>query len=161
ALPYPSEAGMDMTPDQFGRPAEILLIEDNEGDIRLTQEVLKDGKVRNRLSVARDGEQAMAFLRRQGEFSDAVRPDLILLDLNLPRKDGREVLNEIKQDPQLRVIPVVVLTTSNSEQDVLTAYEHHTNCYICKPVDLEQFINVIRSIEGFWLQIVKLPTGRY
>jgi CheY-like chemotaxis protein len=140
-----------------GRPIEILLVEDNPGDVRLTIEGLNEGKVRNNLHVARDGVEAMAFLRREGEYRDAVRPDLILLDLNLPRKDGREVLQDLKQDPALRTIPVVVLTTSRSEQDVLRSYELQANCYITKPVDLEQFITVVKSIEDFWLTIVTLP----
>ena len=140
-----------------GRPIEILLVEDNPGDVRLTIEGLKEGKVRNNLHVARDGVEALAFLRREGEYRDAVRPDLILLDLNLPRKDGREVLQDLKQDPALRTIPVVVLTTSRSEQDVLRSYELQANCYITKPVDLEQFITVVKSIEDFWLTIVTLP----
>jgi two-component system, chemotaxis family, response regulator Rcp1 len=140
-----------------GRPIEILLVEDNPGDVRLTIEGLNEGKVRNNLHVARDGVEALAFLRREGDFRHAIRPDLILLDLNLPRKDGREVLQDLKSDPQLRTIPVVVLTTSRSEQDVLRSYELQANCYITKPVDLEQFITVVKSIEDFWLTIVTLP----
>jgi two-component system, chemotaxis family, response regulator Rcp1 len=140
-----------------GRPIEILLVEDNPGDVRLTIEGLKEGKVRNNLHVARDGVEALEFLRRQGTFADAVRPDLILLDLNLPRKDGREVLSDIKRDPELKTIPIVVLTTSRAEQDVLHSYQLQANCYITKPVDLEQFITVVRSIEDFWLTIVTLP----
>ena len=140
-----------------GRPIEILLVEDNPGDVRLTVEGLNEGKVRNNLHVARDGVEALAFLRRQAQFADAVRPDLILLDLNLPRKDGREVLAEIKSDADLKTIPVVVLTTSRAEQDVLNSYQLQANCYITKPVDLEQFITVVRSIEDFWLTIVTLP----
>jgi two-component system, chemotaxis family, response regulator Rcp1 len=135
----------------------ILLVEDNLGDIRLTKEVLKEGKIRNNLSVAMDGEEAIAFLKRKGEFKDVFVPDIILLDLNLPKKDGREVLAQIKDDPQLKLIPVIVLTTSNAENDIRNMYEHHANCYITKPVDFNQFINVIRSIENFWLTIVKLP----
>jgi two-component system, chemotaxis family, response regulator Rcp1 len=142
-----------------GRPIEILLVEDNPGDVRLTIEGLNEGKVRNNLHVAKDGVDALAFLRRQGQYSGAVRPDLILLDLNLPRKDGREVLSEIKADPQLKTIPVVVLTTSRAEQDVLHSYQLQANCYITKPVDLEQFITVVKSIEDFWLTIVTLPTS--
>jgi CheY-like chemotaxis protein len=138
-------------------PIEILLIEDNPGDVRLTQEVLRDGKVRNTLRVAGDGVQALAMLRREGSYSDAPRPDVILLDLNLPKKDGRSVLAEIKADPQLHRIPVVVLTTSKAEEDVLKSYELNANCYITKPVDLDQFINVVRMIENFWLTIVVLP----
>ncbi len=141
----------------FGRPVEILLVEDNLGDVRLTQEALKEGKVRNNVSVARDGVEALAFLRREGAYGNAPRPDLILLDLNLPRKDGRAVLAEIKADPLLGLIPVVVLTTSRSEEDVLKTYGLHGNCYIPKPVDLDGFLRVIKCIEDFWLTIVKLP----
>ena len=139
------------------RPIEILLVEDNPGDVRLTQEVFKEGKVRNQLSVVWNGEEALAYLRKQGRFTKAVRPDLILLDLNLPRKGGREVLAEIKSDPSLRCIPVVILTTSEAEQDIVESYNQHANCYIVKPVDLDQFIGVVKTVEGFWLQIVKLP----
>jgi chemotaxis family two-component system response regulator Rcp1 len=141
-----------------GRPVEILLVEDNPGDVRLTQEVFKEGKVNNQLSVAWDGEEAMAFLRREGKFVEVPRPDIILLDLNLPRKDGREVLAEIKVDPDLKSIPVVVLTTSQAESDLMQTYNLHANCYIVKPVDLDHFIEVVKRIEGFWLQIVKLPS---
>lgn len=144
--------------DRFeGKSIDILLVEDNPGDVRLTKEALKEGKVRNVLHVASDGVEAMAFLRKEGEFKDVPRPDLILLDLNLPRKDGREVLEEIKQDDSLRRIPVVILTTSRDEEDILKTYDLHANCYITKPVDLEQFIQVVRSVEDFWLTIVKLP----
>jgi two-component system, chemotaxis family, response regulator Rcp1 len=139
------------------RPVEILLVEDNPGDVRLTREALTEAKVRNNLYVAADGVQAIAFLRREGEFAGSVRPDLILLDLNLPRKDGREVLEEIKADPALRQIPVVILTSSQAEQDIVRAYDLHANCYISKPVDLDQFIKVVKSIEDFWFAIVKLP----
>ena len=139
------------------RPINILLVEDNPGDVRLTIEALRDGKVRNNLSVARDGVEALEYLRREGRFRAATRPDLILLDLNLPRKDGREVLEEIKADPDLRTIPVVVLTTSRAEQDIIRSYNLHANCYVTKPVDLDQFINVVRSIEEFWLTVVTLP----
>ncbi|HEX8393316.1 MAG TPA: response regulator [Longimicrobium sp.] len=139
------------------RPIEVLLVEDNPGDVRLTREALKEGKVRNNLSVAPDGVEALAYLRRQGRYADAKRPDLILLDLNLPRKDGREVLGEIKADPALRTIPVVILTTSEAERDISGAYALHANCYITKPVDLDQFITVVKSIEDFWFTIVKLP----
>jgi chemotaxis family two-component system response regulator Rcp1 len=135
----------------------ILLVEDNPGDIRLTKEVLKDGKIRNTLNVVMDGEEALLYLKKEGKYKDAIIPDIILLDLNLPKKDGREVLAEIKSDPLLMLIPVIVLTTSSAEQDVLNMYAHHANCYITKPVDFSQFINVIRSIENFWLTIVKLP----
>ena len=141
----------------FSRPVEILLVEDNPGDVRLTREALREGKVRNNLHVAADGVEALHFLRKEGRFADAVRPDLILLDLNLPKKDGREVLEDIKSDPDLRYIPVVVLTSSQAEQDILRAYDLHANCYVTKPVDLEQFIHVVRSIEDFWFTIVKLP----
>jgi CheY-like chemotaxis protein len=137
----------------IGRPVEILLVEDNPGDVRLTIEALRESKVRNNLQVARDGVEAMQLLRSES----SLRPDLILLDLNLPRKDGREVLAEIKADPQLHTIPVVILTTSRAEQDVLRSYELQANCYITKPVDLEQFITVVRTIEDFWLTIVTLP----
>ncbi len=140
-----------------GRPIEILLVEDNPGDVRLTVEGLKESKVRNNLHVARDGVEAMEFLHREGQHTSAVRPDLILLDLNLPRMDGREVLAEIKSDPKLKTIPVVVLTTSRAEHDVLRSYELQANCYITKPVDLEQFITVVKSIEDFWFTIVTLP----
>ena len=146
-----------MMNDELGRPIEILLVEDNPGDVRLTIEALKEGKVHNRLSVAKDGVDALAFLRREGPHASAARPDLILLDLNLPRKDGREVLAEIKEDPALRRIPVVVLTTSKAEEDILRTYDLHANCYITKPVDLEQFIAVVRSIDDFWLSVVRLP----
>ena len=139
------------------RVVEILLVEDNEGDVRLTREALKEGRIRNRLSVVQDGEQALAFLRREGAHADAPRPDLILLDLNLPRLDGREVLAAIKNDPALKSIPVVVLTSSRTEQDLLRAYDLHANCFITKPVEFEQFIEVVRSIEDFWLTIVVLP----
>lgn len=135
----------------------ILLVEDNPGDIRLTKEVLKEGKIQNNLSVVMDGEEALFFLNKEGKYKTAVTPDIILLDLNLPKKDGREVLSEIKSNPKLMCIPVIVLTTSEAEQDIINMYAHHANCYITKPVDFNQFINVIRSIENFWLSIVKLP----
>jgi len=141
----------------FGRPVEILLVEDNPGDVRLTRESLKDSKLLNHISVVGDGEEAMAFLRREGKYVEATRPDLILLDLNLPKKDGREVLAEIKTDEQLRRIPVVILTTSSAEQDILKTYDLHANCYITKPVNLDQFSAVVRGIEEFWFTIVKLP----
>jgi CheY-like chemotaxis protein len=142
-----------------GRTIEILLVEDNPGDVLLTREALRDGKIHTHLSVAADGEEALARLRCQGAYADAVRPDLILLDLNLPRLSGREVLAVIKADEQLRRIPVVVLTSSEAEQDILASYDLNANCYISKPVDLEQFIRVIKSIEDFWLTVVKLPGG--
>lgn len=140
-----------------GRPIEILLVEDNPGDVRLAIEALKEAKVNNRLFVAPDGVEALAYLRKQGEYVNAPRPDLILLDLNLPRKDGREVLAEIKPDPSLRRIPVVVLTTSRAEEDIINAYNLHANCYITKPIDFQQFMSVVRSIEEFWLTVVRLP----
>ena len=136
---------------------DILLVEDNPGDADLIMEVLEDSKIRNRLFVAEDGEEALNFLYKRGEFSDAPNPDLILLDLNLPRKDGREVLAEIKDDLNLRRIPVVVLTTSKAEEDIVKSYDLHANSYISKPVDIDQFIKVIRTFEDFWLDIVKLP----
>jgi len=139
------------------RAVEILLVEDNPGDIRLTTEVLKDAKLCNNINIVKDGVEALDFLYRRGDYPDAVRPDLILLDLNLPRKDGREVLEEIKSDPALKNIPVVVLTTSSAEQDILKSYSLHANCYITKPVDLEQFSRIVSSIEEFWFSIVKLP----
>lgn len=139
------------------RPVEILLVEDNAGDVRLTMEALKEAKVFNKLTVVKDGIEALSLLRRQGAHAQAARPDLILLDLNLPRKDGREVLAEIKADDNLKRIPVVILTTSQDEQDVLKTYNLYANCYITKPVDLEQFITVVKSIEDFWLGIVVLP----
>lgn len=142
---------------EAGYPVEILLVEDNPGDVRLTQEAFKEAKVRNNLYVAGDGVEALAFLRQQGLHRSAPRPDLILLDLNLPRKDGREVLAEIKADDNLRRIPVVILTTSSAEEDILRTYDLHANCYITKPVDLDQFVKVVQSIENFWLTIVKLP----
>lgn len=138
---------------------EILLVEDNPGDVRLTRETFKDSKLANRLHVVGNGEEALTFLRHAGQYTDAIRPDLIVLDLNLPKKDGRELLAEIKTDADLRRIPVVVLTTSKAEQDILKAYDLHANCYITKPIDLDQFITVVKSIENFWLQIVKLPTA--
>jgi two-component system, chemotaxis family, response regulator Rcp1 len=142
---------------QVGHSIEILLVEDNPGDVRLTQEVLKEGKVNNNLNVVDDGIKALAFLSKEPPYTNVPHPDLILLDLNLPRKDGREVLQIIKADQQLRRIPVVVLTTSQAEQDIVQAYNLHANCYISKPIDLDQFIRVVKSIEEFWLTIVKLP----
>ena len=143
----------------MGRPVEFLLAEDNPGDVRLTKEALRESKISNNLNVVPDGVEAMAFLRRMGSYADAPRPDVILLDLNLPKKDGREVLAEVKADPNLRLIPVVIITSSEAEQDVLRTYELHANCYVTKPVDLEQFIKVIQSIETFWLTIVTLPSS--
>jgi CheY-like chemotaxis protein len=142
------------------KPIEILLVEDSPGDVRLTKEALKESKVTNHLTVAEDGVEAMSLLRCEGEYEDAVRPDLVLLDLNLPRKDGREVLAEIKTDEDLKSIPVIILTTSKSDEDIVRTYNLHANCYISKPVDLDQFLNVVRTIEEFWLSIVKLPPRR-
>jgi chemotaxis family two-component system response regulator Rcp1 len=139
------------------RPIEILMVEDNPGDVRLTVEALKEGKVRNNFHTVEDGVEAMAFLRREGRYAEAVRPDLILLDLNLPKKNGREVLAEIKEDPDLRRIPVVILTVSQAEQDIVKSYNLYANCYITKPVDLDQFLEVVKSIENFWLTVVMLP----
>ncbi len=138
-------------------PVHILLVEDNPGDVQLTEEALLEAKVMNRLSVVGDGIEALAFLNREPPYADAPRPDLILLDLNLPRKDGREVLATIKQDPKLRAIPVVVLTSSRAEEDIVRTYNLNANCYISKPVDFDQFMRVIKSIEDFWLTVVKLP----
>jgi CheY-like chemotaxis protein len=146
-----------MSPAPGSSSIEILLVEDNPGDVRLTQEALRESKVLNQLAVAKDGVEALEMLRREGPYANQPRPDLILLDLNLPRKDGRELLADIKDDAILRRIPVVVLTTSEAENDILRAYDLHANCYIVKPVDLDQFMNVVRTIEGFWLSIVKLP----
>ncbi len=140
------------------KPVEILLVEDNEGDVGLIEEVFEEAKIRNNLHVAEDGEEAMLYLHGEGKFSGSPRPDIILLDLNLPKKDGREVLREIKEDNNLRNIPVVILTTSNAEKDILRAYDLHANAYINKPLDFDQFINVVESIGNFWLEIVKLPT---
>lgn len=140
-----------------GRAVEVLLVEDNPGDVRLTREAFREGKIRNNLHVAVDGVEGLAFLRREGKFADAARPDIILLDLNLPKKNGIDVLAEIKSDEDLKRIPVVILTTSVAEQDVLRSYDQHANCYIVKPVDLEQFLRVIQTIEDFWVTIVKLP----
>ncbi len=139
------------------RPIEILLVEDSPSDTTLTIEALAAGKVANRLYNVEDGVEAMAYLRREGKYKKATRPDLIMLDLNLPRKDGREVLAELKNDPALKIIPVIVLTTSRSDEDILRSYELNANCYITKPVDFEHFINVVKSIENFWLSIVTLP----
>ena len=139
------------------RTIEILLVEDNPGDARLTLEALKDAKISNRIMIARDGVEALAILRREGPHAGAARPDLILLDLNLPRMDGRELLREIKVDAAFRRIPVVVLTTSSAEEDIISSYDLHANCYITKPVDLEQFTRVTKAIDEFWFAIVKLP----
>ena len=141
----------------IGKQIEILLVEDNKGDVGLIEEVFEEAKIRNNLHVAEDGEEAMLYLQGEGKFLGSPRPDLILLDLNLPKKDGREVLREIKEDSNLKNIPVVVLTTSNSEKDILGAYGLHANAYITKPLDFDQFIKVVESIGNFWLEIVKLP----
>lgn len=141
-------------------PIDILLVEDNPGDVRLTQEVLKDSKVRNNLIIANNGDEALACLRKQGKYKGTPRPDLILLDLNLPIKDGREVLALIKQDSDFKRIPVVILTTSKADEDILRTYNLHANCYVTKPVDLDQFVRVVKSLEDFWLAIVKLPNHK-
>ena len=140
-------------------PVEILLVEDNPGDERLTREALKEGKVFSNLHWVKDGVEALQFLRRQARFGSVPRPDIILLDLNLPKKDGREVLQEIKSDPALKQIPVVVLTTSKAEEDVVRSYNLHANCYVTKPVDLENFITAVQSIDRFWLTVATLPPG--
>jgi CheY-like chemotaxis protein len=139
------------------RPIEILLVEDNAGDVRLVKEALEENKFLNNLHMARDGVEAMKFLHKEGEYANAVRPDLILLDLNLPKKDGREVLAEVKVDEDLKRIPVVIMTISKAEEDILKTYNLHANCYITKPIDLDQFIKVVKSVENFWLAIVELP----
>ncbi|NBE80929.1 response regulator [Micromonospora rubida] len=147
-----------MTAPADGRsPIEVLLVEDDPGDVLMTQEAFEEHKLRNRLTVVSDGDEALAYLRREGQFADAVAPDLILLDLNLPRRDGREVLEEIKQDEQLCRIPVVVLTTSQADEDILRSYQLHANAYVTKPVDFEQFISVVRQIDEFFVSVVKLP----
>ncbi len=142
------------------KPMSILLVEDDSADAQLTVEAFKEAKVPNRLTVVEDGVEAISYLRQRGDYTDAPRPDIILLDLNMPRKDGREVLAEIKEDPDLRRIPAIILTTSRAERDIVTIYNLHGNCYITKPVDLDQFIEVVMSIEVFWLAAVKLPNGR-
>lgn len=142
-----------------GKIIKILLVEDNPGDVRLTQEAFRDAKVKIILNVVNDGVEAMAYLRQEDKYKDVSRPDLVLLDLNMPRKNGHEVLSEIKTDDALKRIPVVVLTVSKSEEDIIKSYNHHANCFITKPVDLVQFLNVVRSIEDFWLTIVKLPVN--
>lgn len=143
---------------EVNREVEFLLAEDNPGDVRLTQEALRESKIRNNLNVVTDGMEAIAFLRRQGKYANAPTPDVVLLDLNLPKMDGREVLAEIKSDPLLKRIPVVIITSSEAEKDILRTYDLHANCYVSKPVDLDQFIKVIQAIENFWLTIVKLPS---
>jgi CheY-like chemotaxis protein len=146
-----------MDPTNLARPIEILLVEDNPGDVELTAEALRAGKISNQMNVVEDGESAMAYLRKQGGYAGTPFPDVILLDLNLPRKDGREVLEEIKADSQLKKIPVIILTTSQAEEDILRAYNLAANCYITKPVDLDQFTKVVQAIEEFWFTVVKLP----
>jgi CheY-like chemotaxis protein len=146
-----------MSQEKVGKPIEILLVEDNAADVRLTREAFDDAKVLNNLNVVGDGVEAMAYMRREGKYANATRPDLVLLDLNMPRKDGREVLAEVKADPDLMRIPVVILTVSKAEEDVLKSYNLHANCYISKPVNLAQFLKVVESIENFWLTIVELP----
>jgi len=146
-----------MNAELMGKPVQILLVEDNPGDVRLTKETLRDAKVKINLRVVGDGVEAMAFLRQEGKYAGAPRPDIVLLDLNLPRKDGREVLAEMKQDPDFKRIPVVVLTTSYAEKDILKSYNLHANAYVTKPLDLEQFAKIVKAIEDFWFTIVKLP----
>jgi len=143
---------------EFQQQFEILLVEDNPGDVYLTQEAFREGRLAHRLSVVEDGEDALHFLRNEGKHERAPRPDLILLDLNLPKRDGRELLRDIKSDPRLKHIPVIVLTTSNAEQDIERAYELHANCYLNKPIQMDDFLRTIRSIEDFWLSVVRLPT---
>lgn len=147
-----------MTPRPAGQPIEVLLVEDDPGDVLLIREAFEFNKVHNNLHVVSDGEQALAFLRKEGEHADARRPDLVLLDLNLPRKDGREVLAEVKQDPELRTIPIVVLTTSEAEEDVLKSYQLHANAYVTKPVDFERFVSIVRQIDDFFVSVVRLPS---
>jgi len=146
-----------MTRAKIGRPIDILMVEDNPGDVRLAHEAFKEAKILNEVHVVEDGVEALAFLRRQGKYANVVRPELILLDLNLPKKDGREVLAEIKEDPDLRRIPVVILTVSKAEEDIIKTYDLHANCYITKPIDLDGFMEVVKAIDGFWLTVVKLP----
>ncbi len=146
-----------MSRKMSGDIIDILLVEDNEGDARLAQEAMRDSKIKNKIYHVIDGVEAMKFLRHEGKYKNSPRPDLILLDLNLPKKDGREVLSDIKQDENLKRIPVVILTVSNAEEDILKSYNLHANCYISKPIDLDQFMKVVKSVEDFWLTIVKLP----
>jgi chemotaxis family two-component system response regulator Rcp1 len=148
-----------MPPPVLDRCIEILLVEDNPGDVRLTREAMKEGDVLNHMEVVGDGVEAMAYLRQEGLYAGKPRPDFILLDLNLPRKDGREVLEEIKADPNLKRIPVMVMTTSEAEQDIQRVYELHANCYITKPVDLEHFLDAIKTIKEFWFRVARLPVG--
>jgi CheY-like chemotaxis protein len=149
---------MSMT-DQPVRPIEVLLVEDDEGDVLMTREALAEGKVLNRLNVVNDGVEAVEYLRREGDYSEAARPDLILLDLNLPKKDGRQVLEEVKEDESLRRIPVIVLTTSGADEDILRSYNLHANAYVTKPVDFDRFVEVIRQIDDFFISVVRLPPG--
>ena len=139
------------------KPVEVLLAEDNPGDVMLTKKALKRGKLANNLHVVTDGVEALSFLRHQGEYADAPRPDLVLLDLNMPRKDGQEVLEELKNDPELRRIPVVILTSSESEEDIVKSYELNANAYLTKPVDFDGFVEIVDRLEDFWFQVVKLP----
>jgi two-component system, chemotaxis family, response regulator Rcp1 len=143
--------------DWIGRPVRILLVEDSPSDVAMTRAALREGRIANDLSVVNDGEAAISYLRREGEYSNAARPDLVLLDLNLPKKDGREVLAEVKEDPDLKTIPVIVLTTSAAESDILRSYELHANSYVTKPVGLDAFLESVRGIENFWLTLVRLP----
>jgi two-component system, chemotaxis family, response regulator Rcp1 len=145
---------------EMGKPIEILMVEDSPGDVRLVQEAFKEAKVRNTMNIVGDGVEAMAYLRKEGKYQEAARPDLVLLDLNLPKKDGREVLSEVKADEGLKSIPVVVLTVSKSEEDILKSYDLHANAFITKPVDFNQFLKAVKSIEEFWLTVVKLPRGK-
>jgi CheY-like chemotaxis protein len=147
-----------MTPKPAGQPIEVLLVEDDPGDILLIREAFEFNKVHNNLNVVNDGEQALEYLRNEGEYADQLRPDLVLLDLNLPRKDGREVLAEVKSDERLRAIPIVVLTTSEAEEDVLKSYQLHANAYVTKPVDFERFISIVRQIDDFFVSVVRLPS---
>ncbi len=147
-----------MTPRPAGPPIEVLLVEDDPGDVLLIREAFEYNKVHNNLNVVSDGEQALDYLRRQGAHAEAIRPDLVLLDLNLPRKDGREVLAEVKQDEDLRTIPVVILTTSEAEEDVLKSYQLHANAYVTKPVDFERFVSIVRQIDDFFVSVVRLPS---
>jgi CheY-like chemotaxis protein len=147
-----------MTPKAAGTPIEVLLVEDDPGDVLLIQEAFEFNKVHNNLNIVRDGEQALAYLRREGEYEGAARPDLVLLDLNLPRKDGREVLEEVKSDEVLRTIPIVVLTTSEAEEDVLRSYQLHANAYVTKPVDFDRFVSIVRQIDDFFVSVVRLPS---
>jgi CheY-like chemotaxis protein len=147
-----------MTPKPAGQPIEVLLVEDDPGDVLLIQEAFADNKLVNNLNIVNDGEQALAYLRREGEYAEATRPDLVLLDLNLPRKDGREVLQEVKTDESLCTIPVVVLTTSEAEEDVLRSYQLHANAYVPKPVDFDRFVSIVRQIDDFFVSVVRLPS---